>query len=80
MKHLLLLGAGHAHVQVLKRYAELVRHGALPPKITLVTPHPRQLYSGMVPGFVAGHYALEQCVIALEPLLAGTPCAGCSTA
>ena len=73
MKHLLLLGAGHAHVQVLKRYAELVRHGALPPKITLVTPHPRQLYSGMVPGFVAGHYALEQCVIALEPLLAGTP-------
>ena len=73
MKHLLLLGAGHAHVQVFKRYAELVRHGALPPKITLVTPHPRQLYSGMVPGFVAGHYALEQCVIALEPLLAGTP-------
>jgi pyridine nucleotide-disulfide oxidoreductase family protein len=73
MKHLLLLGAGHAHVQVLKRSAELVRHGALPPKITLVTPHPRQLYSGMVPGFVAGHYALEQCVIALEPLLAGTP-------
>ena len=73
MKHLLLLGAGHAHVQVLKRCAELVRHGALPPKITLVTPHPRQLYSGMVPGFVAGHYALEQCVIALEPLLAGTP-------
>ncbi|MEY4267844.1 MAG: hypothetical protein RIS90_2379 [Pseudomonadota bacterium] len=73
MKHLVLLGAGHAHVQVLKRYAELVRHGALPPKITLVTPHPRQLYSGMVPGFVAGHYALEQCVIALEPLLTGTP-------
>jgi pyridine nucleotide-disulfide oxidoreductase family protein len=73
MKHLVLLGAGHAHVQVLKRYAELARHGALPPKITLVTPHPRQLYSGMVPGFVAGHYALEQCVIALEPLLTGTP-------
>lgn len=73
MKHLVLLGAGHAHVQVLKRYAELIRHGALPPKITLITPHPRQLYSGMVPGYAAGHYALEQCVIALEPLLAGTP-------
>ena len=73
MKHLVLLGAGHAHVQVLKRYTELIRHGALPPKITLITPHPRQLYSGMVPGYVAGHYALEQCVIALEPLLAGTP-------
>ena len=72
MKHLVLLGAGHAHVQVLKRYTELIRHGALPPKITLITPHPRQLYSGMVPGYVAGHYALEQCVIALEPLLAGS--------
>jgi len=73
MKHLVLLGAGHAHVQVLNRQAALARHGALPPRITLVTPHPRQLYSGMVPGYVAGHYALEQCVIALEPLLAGTP-------
>jgi NADH dehydrogenase FAD-containing subunit len=31
--------------------------------------HLRQLYSGMVPGFVAGHYALEDCVIPLEPLV-----------
>jgi len=38
-------------------------------RVTLVAPHPRQLYSGMVPGFVAGHYALEDCVIPLEPLV-----------
>ncbi|MBU3738525.1 MAG: pyridine nucleotide-disulfide oxidoreductase [Rhodoferax sp.] len=72
MKHLVLLGAGHAHVQVLARRADLTRQGVLPPQITLITPYPRQLYSGMVPGFVAGHYTLPACTIALEPLLAGS--------
>jgi len=38
-------------------------------QVTLVAPFPRQMYSGMVPGFVAGHYALEDCVIPLAPLL-----------
>jgi len=65
-RELVLLGAGHGHVQVL---AYLARHPMLGARITLVAPHPRQLYSGMVPGFVAGHYALEDCVIPLEPLV-----------
>ena len=73
MKHLVLLGAGHAHVHVVKHYAQLARHGVMPPQITLVSPYPRQLYSGMLPGFIAGHYRLAQCGIELEPLLAGTP-------
>ena len=73
MKHLVLLGAGHAHVHVVKHYAQLARHGVMPPQITLVSPYPRQLYSGMLPGFIAGHYGLAQCGIELEPLLAGTP-------
>jgi pyridine nucleotide-disulfide oxidoreductase family protein len=38
-------------------------------QVTLIAPYNRQLYSGMVPGFVAGHYALEDCVIPLEPLV-----------
>jgi len=41
-------------------------------RITLVSPHARQMYSGMVPGFVAGHYALNDCVIELAPLLANS--------
>ena len=65
-RHLVLLGAGHAHVQVL---AHLADHPLVGARITLVAPHPRQLYSGMVPGFVAGHYALDDCTIALEPLV-----------
>ena len=63
MKHLVLLGAGHAHVHVLEGLAKERPSNLL---ITLVAPQPEQLYSGMVPGFVAGHYTLNQCVIPLD--------------
>ena len=69
MKHLVMLGSGQAHLQLLSTLAAQPLAGV---QITLVAPHPRQLYSGMVPGFVAGHYMLEDCVIPLEPLLKGT--------
>jgi pyridine nucleotide-disulfide oxidoreductase family protein len=65
-RQLVLLGAGHAHVHVLAQMAQSPWAGA---QVTLVAPYDRQLYSGMVPGFVAGHYALEDCVIPLEPLV-----------
>lgn len=68
-KHLVLLGAGNAHIHVL---STLASHALPDIKITLITPYPRQLYSGMVPGFVAGHYTLDDCVIPLEPLLKKT--------
>ena len=67
MKHLLLLGAGHAHVHVLEG---LAAHPLSNVRVTLVAPQRGQLYSGMVPGFVAGHYTLDQCVIPLAALLA----------
>lgn len=65
MKRLLLLGGGHAHVHVLR---ELAREPMPATQVTLVSPFPRQLYSGMVPGLVAGHYAVDDCVIPLPPL------------
>lgn len=70
MKHLVLLGAGHAHVHVLQGLAKpgSGRPGNL--RITVIAPQPEQLYSGMVPGFVAGHYTLDQCVIPLDALMA----------
>jgi pyridine nucleotide-disulfide oxidoreductase family protein len=65
VKHLVLLGGGHAHVHVLRTMAQNPFPAA---RVTLVSPFPRQMYSGMVPGFVAGHYALDDCVIPLAPL------------
>lgn len=62
---LVLLGAGYAHLHVLRALAARPWIGV---QVLLVAPHPRQLYSGMVPGFVAGRYTLEDCVIPLEPL------------
>ena len=67
MKRLLLAGGGHVHIEVLRRF-----RGAVPAgwEIVLVSPFERQLYSGMVPGVVAGHYALDDCAIELAPLAA----------
>ncbi len=62
---LLLLGGGHAQLAVL---AWLARERPAGVEAVLVTPQPRQVYSGMLPGWLAGHYTEAQCVIALAPL------------
>jgi selenide,water dikinase len=60
-----LLGGGHAHVEVLRL---LALQPVADCEIALVSPYDQLLYSGMVPGYVAGHYALEDCVISLTLL------------
>ena len=65
MKRLVLLGGGHAHVHVLRSLALEPLAGT---EVVLVTPFLRQMYSGMVPGLVAGHYTAGQCAIPLAPL------------
>jgi pyridine nucleotide-disulfide oxidoreductase family protein len=64
-KRVVLLGGGHAHVHVLQALAQAPLVGA---EVLLVSPFARQIYSGMVPGLVAGHYTADQCAIALAPL------------
>jgi len=64
MKRLVLLGGGHAHVNVMKSFAE----NKIDADVTLITPYLRQVYSGMLPGWVAGHYQLDDVTIALAPL------------
>jgi pyridine nucleotide-disulfide oxidoreductase family protein len=66
MKKLLLLGGGHAHVHVLKSLIDTPLRDV---EVTLVSPFARQVYSGMLPGWVAGHYTIEECVIPLSPLV-----------
>lgn len=65
MKRLLLVGAGHAHAEVLKRWAA----SPLPEvELVLVTGHEQVPYSGMVPGWLAGTYRYDDICIAFGPL------------
>lgn len=65
IQKLLLLGAGHAHLQVLARLAQ---HRPADLDVTVLTPYPFLTYSGMVPGLMAGRYPPKDCQIPLEPL------------
>lgn len=66
-KRLLLAGGGHAHLFVLERLAQ---QGSDWGQVQLVSPSRWQYYSGMLPGWLAGHYSLEQCRLDLAALCA----------
>lgn len=65
MTRLVLLGAGHAHAQVLAEFAKSPLNQL---EIILVSPVVQAPYSGMVPGWLAGHYGWEECCIDFERL------------
>ena len=64
---ILLLGAGHAHVEVLRRFAMKPEPGV---RLTLVGREPETPYSGMLPGLIRGEYTSDQAHIDLAPLAA----------
>jgi selenide,water dikinase len=67
VRDLVLVGGGHAHVEVLRRF------GLRPPpaaRVTVISRDRYTPYSGMLPGLIAGHYSFEASHIDLEVVAA----------
>src|SRR6476469_9741739 len=64
---IVLLGAGHAHVEVLLRFAMQPEPGV---RLTIIGREPETPYSGMLPGLLRGEYTHAEAHIDRAPLAA----------
>jgi selenide, water dikinase len=64
-RDLVLVGGGHAHALVLRKWAMNPQPGV---RVTVINPAPIAAYTGMLPGLVAGHYARADVLIDLVRL------------
>ncbi|WP_224826173.1 selenide, water dikinase SelD [Cognatishimia sp. MH4019] len=64
-KDLVLIGGGHAHALVLRKWGMNPMPGV---RVTVINPGPTAPYTGMLPGHVAGHYTREELEIDLVKL------------
>lgn len=64
-RDLVLIGGGHTHALVLLMWGMTPLPGA---RLTVIDPSPTVAYSGMLPGFVAGHYSRDDLAIDLVRL------------
>ncbi|MEL7099650.1 MAG: selenide, water dikinase SelD [Pseudomonadota bacterium] len=64
-RDIVLVGGGHAHALVLRAWGMDPLPGA---RLTVIDPGGTAAYSGMLPGFVAGHYTREELDIDLVRL------------
>jgi selenide,water dikinase len=64
-RDIVLIGGGHTHALVLKRWGMQPLPGA---RLTVINPGPTAPYTGMLPGHIAGHYTREALEIDLVRL------------
>lgn len=57
IKNVVLVGGGHAHALLLRSWAMKPTAGT---RLTVINPDPTAAYTGMLPGFVAGHYTRDE--------------------